>query len=119
VDGGILCRCTGERTSTTATGVVRTTFRVNQPLSIVARYTVHNLHQSYIKGTIRRVFQTPVKGRFQTAAVSSDTIIAVNGTNPPNQHSFTPQVTGPIRIVVSITLGTVVRQRTVDVRITH
>jgi len=98
-------------------GQVKPAFPLNQQLVIVARYTVRNLQRSYLQGTVRRLFQVPVNGRFATKAVSTDTIIAVNGTNPPNVHGFTPAVTGPLRIVVAITLGNVSRQRAVTIQI--
>jgi hypothetical protein len=71
--------------------------------SQVDRAILQALKRSYLQGTSRRLFQVPVNGRFVTKAVSTDTIIAVNGTNPPNVHGFTPAVTGPLRIVVDIT----------------
>ncbi len=102
-----------------AQGTVKTTFHVNHPLTIVARFTVRNLQAHYIKGTIHRDFRIPVNGKFRTVSSNSDSILAVNGSNPPNVHSFTPAVTGPLLIVVEIDLGKIHHQRQVRIQIRH
>jgi hypothetical protein len=100
-------------------GTVQKTFRVNHQLTIVASYTVRILQAAYLRGTIRRMFQLLVKGRFQTVSSNSQSILAVNGLNPPNTYSFTPQAIGPLRVIVGVALGGIYHQRAVDVRITR
>jgi predicted lipoprotein with Yx(FWY)xxD motif len=102
-----------------AQGVVHTTFHVNRPLAIVAGYTVRNLQAHFLKGRVSRDFKIPVHGKFQTVSSNSDSILAVNGVNPPNTHSFTPGTTGPLIIVVEIRLGNIQHRRQVRVQITR
>jgi len=94
-----------------------TTFPTNQPMTIVATFTVQHLPTPQ-EGTIRRVFQLQFPGKgFQAVSVGSDNLVALNGKNS-NRHVFTPQLRGLVRIKVGIQIGRNFRQRQLDIRLT-
>ena len=95
-----------------AQGVVEKTLHVNHQLFIVSTFTVRNLGTPYAQGKIQRTY----RGRSQTAT-TSDTVTVVNGRNPPNRHEFKPAATGPLHITVTITIGKIRHQRSVDIQI--
>jgi hypothetical protein len=79
---------------------------------IVSTFTVYNLRSAYVTGTIQRVYQL---GSASSRTVDSFT--AVNGKNPPLEHTFELLGTGELRVTVTIRIGTIQRQRSVTARI--
>ncbi|MBV9282149.1 MAG: hypothetical protein JOZ41_18875 [Chloroflexi bacterium] len=100
-----------------ARGMSGTVFPVNHQLTVVAGYTGRHLAGGYLAGSVHRWYYVRVNGQLRGSSTSQDSIIGVNGVNPPNRHTFTPTVAGSWRIVVRITFGSLSSQRAVDIRV--
>jgi hypothetical protein len=104
---------------TGARGHARTTFRVGEDVRIVASYTVRNLPAGTIlNGTMVRLIEVPVGGRFQKVVRNSDTLAVARSGTYQNVHDTGGfSRASAIRIVVRLRFGVMSRARHVDIQV--